>query len=153
MSAIDDVGNYGGGSPRQRTRPRWSTNRDEARSAPSAFPPESSGQQTNLALPRFKTSFNVSLKQHFQALGITRAFDMMNADFSGMTGGQNAIYIDDVSHHAVIDLTEEGTEAAAAAYMLASGPRPFYVTRPFLFYIVDDATDAILFQGRIVDPR
>jgi len=27
------------------------------------------------------------------------------------------------------------------------------VDRPFLYYIVDDATGAILFQGRVVDPR
>jgi serine protease inhibitor len=37
--------------------------------------------------------------------------------------------------------------------MIASGPPSFSVTRPFLFYIIDDATSAILFQGRIVDPR
>jgi serpin B len=111
-------------------------------------------QMTSLALPRFKTSFDVKLKQHFRALGMTKPFDM--ADFSGMTGGRaSEIYIDDVSHRAVIDVTEEGTEAAAATAvsMLVSGPRPFHVTRPFLFHIVDDATDAILFQGRIVDPR
>jgi serpin B len=75
-----------------------------------------------------------------------------------MTGGEVAevaIFIDEVSHRAVIEVSEEGTEAAAATavFMLSSGPRAFHVNRPFLFYIVDDATGAILFQGRIVDPR
>jgi serine protease inhibitor len=43
--------------------------------------------------------------------------------------------------------------AATAVAMITSGPRAFHVTRPFLFYVADDAIDAILFEGRIVDPR
>ena len=116
--------------------------------------------KTSLALPRFKTSFDAKLKQHFRALGMIRPFDPVTADFSGMTGGQvanSSLVIDEVLHQAVIDVSEEGTEAAAAtaAFGLASwsSPRTFHVTRPFLFYIIDDATNAILFQGRIVDPR
>jgi serpin B len=116
--------------------------------------------KTELALPRFKTSFDVKLKQHFRALGMTKPFEPANADFSGMTGGRaanNPIVIHEVLHQAVIDVSEEGTEAAAATtvFMLSSwsSPRTFHVTRPFLFYIVDDATNAILFQGRIIDPR
>jgi serine protease inhibitor len=73
-----------------------------------------------------------------------------------LTRSQAAI----VSHaasadRAVIEVSEEGTEAAAATavFMLLSGPRAFHVTPPFLFYIIDDATGAILFQGRIADPR
>jgi serpin B len=64
-----------------------------------------------------------------------------------------------VVHRAVIEVTEEGTEAAAAtavAMMAASMPshvEPFVVDHPFLFYIADEATGAILFEGRISDPR
>jgi serine protease inhibitor len=32
-------------------------------------------------------------------------------------------------------------------------PQLFHVDHPFLFAIVDDASGAILFEGRIVDPR
>jgi serpin B len=62
-------------------------------------------------------------------------------------------------HEAVIDVTEEGTEAAAATAiaMTTTSFNPkvetFDIDRPFLFVISDDATGAILFQGRIVDPR
>jgi serine protease inhibitor len=31
--------------------------------------------------------------------------------------------------------------------------QPFHVDCPFLVAIVDDASDAVLFEGRIVDPR
>jgi serpin B len=62
----------------------------------------------------------------------------------------------------VIDVSEETTEAAAAtgavmatasAQPVPQPPEPFRVDRPFLFYLVDDASGAILFEGRIADPR
>jgi serpin B len=112
-------------------------------------------RHVDLRLPRFKAKFDVKLKDHFRALGMAQAFDEAKADFSGMTGGSAGIYIDDVIHQAVIDVAEDGTEAAAAtaAPMIASGPPSFHVNRPFLFYIVEATTNTILFQGRIVDPR
>ena len=115
-----------------------------------------------LALPRFKTGFRANLGELFIKAGMRRAFDAARADFSGMTDRpppQARLAIGEVVHRAVIDVTEEGTEAAAAtavAMMAASMPakvEPFVVDRPFLFYITDSATGAILFQGRISDPR
>jgi serpin B len=116
----------------------------------------------DLALPRFKMSFRANLRQEFAAAGMRRAFDADLADFSGMTGrppSQARLAIDGIVHRAVIEVTEEGTEAAAAtaiAMVAASMPsqiEPFWVDRPFLFYIADQATGAILFQGRVSDPR
>jgi serpin B len=116
----------------------------------------------SLALPRFKTSFKAKLGELFQNAGMRRAFDLRQADFSGMTDRpprEAPLAINDVIHRAVIDVTEEGTEAAAATaitMVTTSAPahiEPFVVDRPFLFYIADDATGAILFEGRISDPR
>jgi len=118
-------------------------------------------QDVDLALPRFKTSFKAEVGKLFRQAGMRRAFDT-RADFSGMTGQPPArapLAISAVIHRAVIDVTEQGTEAAAAtavAMVAASMPAhvvPFVVDRPFLFYIVDDATGATLFEGRISDPR
>jgi len=115
-----------------------------------------------LALPRFKTGFRAELGKLFRQAGMRRAFDGSAADFSGMTGRpprEVPFCIGEVVHRAVIDVTEEGTEAAAAtavAMMAASMPsriEPLAVDRPFLFYITDATTGAILFQGRISDPR
>ncbi len=115
-----------------------------------------------LALPRFKTSFKAELGELFKQAGMRRAFNGAVADFSGMTGrpsSQAPFAIGQVVHRAVIEVTEEGTEAAAAtavAMVAASAPshvEPFAVDRPFLFYVTDQATGAILFQGRISDPR
>ena len=109
----------------------------------------------NLGLPRFKARYEVALKEHFRTLGMIQAFEPAKADFSGMTGGSREIFIDEVQHQAVIEVGEEGTEAAAATsvHMITSAPPSFQVNRPFLFYIVEVTTNAILFQGRIVDPR
>jgi serpin B len=118
----------------------------------------------DLALPRFKASFEANLAPLFREAGMTRAFDLKQADFSGMTGrppAQVPLAIGAVVHRAVIDVIEDGTEAAAAtavAMVSASirqqpNEQPFHVDRPFLFAILDDASGAILFQGRIFDPR
>jgi serpin B len=59
----------------------------------------------------------------------------------------------------MIDVAEQGAEAAAATGIgtfTASLQPPletFRVDRPFLFAIVDDETNAVLFEGRIDDPR
>jgi serpin B len=72
---------------------------------------------------------------------------------------ERGLKIGQIAHRAVIEVEEEGTEAAAATAIemrvtsMPQPPEPFKVDRPFLFYLVDDATGAILFQGRIMDPR
>jgi serpin B len=116
-----------------------------------------------LALPRFKIASKADLKAPLQQSGIQKAFDANAADFSGMTGrpaGEGRIHIGEIVHRAVIEAAEESTEAAAAtavgvraAAMPSPAPAPFRADHPFLFYLVDDTTGAILFQGRVADPR
>ena len=62
----------------------------------------------------------------------------------------------------VLDVAEENTEAAAATAVVVRPtavpvqpvpPEPFRVDHPFLFYLVEDASGMILFEGRIADPR
>jgi serpin B len=117
-----------------------------------------------LALPRFKATFTADLVAPLQKAGMRLAFSD-DADFSGMRGPTRAaarLKIASVKHRAVIEVTEAGTEAAAAtsvgmvtasAPIERTTPIPFVVDRPFLFLVVDTASGAVLFQGRIVDPR
>lgn len=119
-----------------------------------------------LSMPRFKTSFAAdNLAVLFRQAGMTRAFDKQKADFSGITrqpASEVPFWIDEIRHRAVIEVMEDGTEAAAvtaialrAASVPLRQPDPvrFQVDHPFLFYIVDNATGAVLFQGRITEPR
>src|SRR5690606_15118498 len=97
------------------------------------------------------------LAETLQTLGMTEAFSA-NADFSGMTPDLN-LAIGDVIHKAIIDVNEKGTEAAAAtAVVIVDTSVPVAdveldLNRPFLFLIRDVETNAILFLGRLADPR
>jgi leukocyte elastase inhibitor len=118
-----------------------------------------------LTLPRFKSEYKADLVEPFRQMGMRKAFEPGAADFAGMTGrpaGQGGVYLGTVLHRAVIDVAEESTEAAAATAVVirptamappAAQPEPFRADHPFLFYLVDDTTGLILFQGRISDPR
>ena len=107
-------------------------------------------------LPRFTFRTSVSLKEQLAALGMPLAFTG-DADFSGITTAEQ-LHIGAVLHQAFIAVDEEGTEAAAATAVVgrAGSARPegkaLVVDRPFLFAIVDDATGAVLFLGRVTDP-
>jgi serpin B len=121
------------------------------------------GKLVDLAMPRFTARYKAGLVEAFQQLGMRKAFDTQMADFSGMTGKPQVdvpVAIDQIVHRAVIEVAEEGTEAAAASGVVMGlrsvrppAAEPFRIDRPFLFYIVEDTTGAVLFQGRIVDPR
>jgi serpin B len=114
----------------------------------------------DLSLPLFKTEFRADLVPLFQALGMTLAFDRDRADFSGMTGRieeSKRLHISHAEHRAFIDVNEAGTEAGAStAVEIAKRARPAQVLkidRPFLYLIADEASGAILFVGRVMDPR
>ncbi len=109
-----------------------------------------------LWLPKFEYESEFSLTQTLQDMGMTDAFTGGLADFSGMDGS-HLLYITDVVHKAFIAVDEEGTEAAAATAVIigeVSIPESveFNVNRPFIFFIRDIPTGAILFIGRVVNP-
>jgi serpin B len=110
-----------------------------------------------VSLPRFKVETAFKLKEVLCALGAELAFSD-GADFSGI--GQERLKISEVVHKAFVEVNEEGTEAAAATAVLmpeSGGPPPqpveFKADHPFLFFIRDRRTNAVLFSGRLLDPK
>lgn len=108
-------------------------------------------------LPRFSTRLAVLLRGPLTSMGMRAAFGA-SADFSGITRAIPLV-IADVIHEGFIDVTEAGTEAAAAtAVVFADGgigpvpPVSLVVDRPFYYVIRDRGTGAVLFLGRVVDP-
>ena len=113
-------------------------------------------QQVILSLPRFKIETGADLVDLLKAMGMTSAFISGVADFSGMDGTQN-LFIGSVVHKAFIDVAERGTEAAAATgVVMSKASLPMGLTvradRPFLYFLRDQPTGAILFMGRVLDP-
>ncbi|MCA9546307.1 MAG: serpin family protein, partial [Myxococcales bacterium] len=109
-----------------------------------------------LSVPKFSFTTTLPLTQVLAAMGMDIAFTG-EADFSGMNG-DGGLMITDVLHKAFVGIDEEGTEAAAATAVVVgetSVPvfEPMAFDRPFLFFIVDEPTDSVLFLGRMADPR
>ncbi|MDD2497899.1 MAG: serpin family protein [Desulfitobacteriaceae bacterium] len=104
-----------------------------------------------LRLPRFKMEYGIkNLNDSLKALGMGEAFSD-TADFSGI---REDICISRVLHKAVIEVNEEGSEAAAATVVemqecAAVEPLTFIADRPFVFMIADDETGTILFMGKM----
>lgn len=104
----------------------------------------------DIMLPRFKLEYEVNLNDTLAELGMGIAFGS-GADFSGMGP---SLFISDVRHKAVVEVNEEGTEAAAVTVVVGvtSLPPTFRVDRPFFFAIYDAETETILFMGTVTEP-
>ena len=111
----------------------------------------------NLALgfPKFEITSEVPLKERLQALGMRQAFEA-GADFDQLLGSN--IYISDAFHQATISLDEQGTVASAATALvgrdesLPPPPIPVVFDHPFVFFIRDVQTNALLFVGHFAKP-
>lgn len=114
-----------------------------------------------LAIPKWTARRPLGLNDALKSLGMTRAFDATAADLSGIDGTRD-LFVSDIVHEGFVDVSEEGTEAAAATgvvvgvrSMAPSRDEPLVIKadRPFAWAIVDRETGAVLFAGTVVDPR
>jgi serpin B len=122
------------------------------------------GSVSNLIvqLPKFKVEFGVKrLNSVLEKLGMGIAFDPCAANFSGIASPAAVnLCISFVDHKAVVEVNEQGTEAAAATVVgmmqttsiHSEQPPSFIVNRPFYFEIRDDRSGSILFMGKILCP-
>ncbi|MDE2999244.1 MAG: serpin family protein [Gemmatimonadota bacterium] len=108
-----------------------------------------------LSVPSFEIESEFRLADTLDGMGMPDAFDPESADFSGMAETRE-LYLSAVVHKAFVKVDERGTEAGAATggtIGVTSLPPAFTADRPFVFLIRDTATGAILFVGRVMDPR
>ena len=113
-------------------------------------------QEVDIYLPKFKFETQYELKELLSGMGMLDAFELPPADFSGISGYKD-LYITKVIHKAIIEVNEEGSEAAAATAVVVGTKavmhKPvFKADHPFLFMIRHNETGSILFLGRVANP-
>ena len=111
--------------------------------------------EIDIYLPKFSIQTpTYSFKDHLIDLGMPTAFTS-SADFSGIA--PEVGWIRDVLHKAFINVSEEGTEAAAASAVIFVNSTfdpdgVFDANHPFLFTIHHKNTNTILFMGEVDNP-
>ncbi|OQU83864.1 hypothetical protein SORBI_3005G191350, partial [Sorghum bicolor] len=159
----------------QEGGPRVSYARDGLQGLMDAMASSPSFLQDNLPLnkvevgefwvPRFKMSYTRSLSEDLHDLGVQAVFsgaaelpDLLEEDDES----HEPLFLGNLLHKAVIEVNEEGTEAAAvtASDMFTScglgwqdpPPVDFVADHPFAFFVVEEVSGAILFAGQVLDP-
>lgn len=112
-------------------------------------------QKVSILIPKFKTESQFALKNTLSGMGMPLAFSD-KANFTGLTR-KNDLLIAEVFHKAFIEVSEEGTKAAAATGVVMAMKSMlqrniFIANRPFIYIIKDNSTKAVLFMGRVADP-
>lgn len=109
----------------------------------------------DLKLPRFTTSSDIQLNEPVSKLGAPVIFQPGRADFSNIAN--SAVYLSSMFQKAKIDVSEEGTKAAAVTMgmvsMTALNPEEprhvnFHANRPFIYVITENTTGAVFFIGQ-----
>lgn len=112
-----------------------------------------SDRVVSLSLPRYRVACEADLKGPLGRLGMDVAFTH-HADF-GPTGAPG-IFVQQARHKTMMEVNEEGTEAAAVSTVIVErslyGPPRVVVDRPFLLIVRDHASGVNLFVGIIAEP-
>jgi serpin B len=110
----------------------------------------------HVTIPKFKVEAEYGLEGLLSMLGMKQVFNS-ESDLSGIDGKRD-LFVSKVIHKAVVEINEEGSEAAAVtAIVVKKGAKPtnnpiifeFKADHPFLFFIRDNRNGMILFVGQI----
>lgn len=114
-----------------------------------------------LEMPKFKLKYKMeNMKEDLKVMGLQIPFEFDSRNFTEIFDNPtDLLKISRVIHDAVIEVDEKGSEAAAATIVevveltsLPSGPQTITLDRPFVFFIQEKHSGAILFLGKLVDP-
>ncbi len=106
-------------------------------------------------IPKFTGDYSVKMNDALKALGMQTAFDEQKADFSKLgISSEGNIWLDEVLQKTHIEVDENGTKAMAVTFSFGvtkDGPsRSVTLDRPFVYVIVDNATNLPIFIGTVL---
>ncbi len=109
-----------------------------------------------LSIPKIEMETRYKLKSALTNMGLNDVFNN-EADFSGILKNE-PLAIGQVAHKTYIGINEDYTEASAATttnVYIRGMPsyKTFKADHPFVFFIVDNKTKALVFIGRYVKPK
>jgi len=118
--------------------------------------------EVKVKLPKFQFNKDTDLRSHLENLGIVDMFTD-NAVFPLFTTATDQkattanFKVSNIKQKAGIRVDEQGSEAFAATVAqivnkFGAEPAEFLATKPFIFFIEDEATGTVLFAGKVEDP-
>ncbi|MFO7304307.1 MAG: serpin family protein [Gammaproteobacteria bacterium] len=111
------------------------------------------GRIDRLSIPKVRLTYDAYLNDALKQMGMGAAF-RPGADFSRMSPAGEQMCIDFVRQRTFVEMDERGTRAAAATGVgmgLVSFTELVF-DRPFVFFIREQDSGALLFVGLVTDP-
>ncbi|XP_042368340.1 serine (or cysteine) peptidase inhibitor, clade H, member 2 isoform X2 [Plectropomus leopardus] len=104
-----------------------------------------------ISMPKANITSTLSLQKQLSALGLTDAWDQKAADFSGVSDkGKGKLHLGGVLHWASLELAAQaGKGAADLEEENIEKPKLFYADHPFIIFVRDNATGALLMMGAL----
>lgn len=115
-------------------------------------------QEGDVRLPPFHLKFETDLRSSIEAMGVHRIFTDPHT-LSSMEPKKGAV-LTGIAQKTEITVDENGIRAdagtvfsgVAGGMMVPKTPFHMSLQRPFLFFVRDRATNALLFEGAVMDP-
>uniref|UniRef100_A0A3P9PKK1 Serine (or cysteine) peptidase inhibitor, clade H, member 2 n=1 Tax=Poecilia reticulata TaxID=8081 RepID=A0A3P9PKK1_POERE len=104
-----------------------------------------------LSLPKANISSSLCLQKQLTSLGLSDAWDQKAADFSGMSDkSKGKLHLGGALHWASLELgPTAGKEDADLEEENTERPKLFYADHPFIIFVRDDTTGALLLMGAL----
>lgn len=116
-------------------------------------------------IPKFKFEYKLDLIEDLKKLGVTNVFESGKANLTNISSDET-LYINDATHKANIEFTQEGIKAAAATVLGGAGAGVGFdyiydvpieeidltFDKPYMFIIRDKNSGEVWFVGTVYNP-